>query len=83
MKNIFTSIANAKVRSNDIAVRYHKSVSYNDKSLKVLGTKIWYQLPWNIKSEISKNTITHVLGLNLNVASVGLLNFIDYSYYCL
>ena len=37
MKNKFTSNTNAKVHPNDIVVWYHKSTSYDDKSLKVLG----------------------------------------------
>ena len=40
MKKIFPSKANAKVHPSYIVVRYHKSTSYGDKSLKVLGNVI-------------------------------------------
>lgn len=48
MKNVFTFKTNAKVHPNDIVVRYHKTSKYDDTGLKVL-----YQIPINIKSEIS------------------------------
>ena len=50
MKNIFTSKTNAKIRLHDIIVRHHNTVTYGDKSLTVLGPKIWNKLPRNIKS---------------------------------
>ena len=53
MKNIFISKANAKVRPNDIEVRYHKTTSYGGESLNTLGLKIWHHHPSNIKSETS------------------------------
>ena len=46
MKNKFTSNTNAKVHPNDIVVWYHKSTSYDDKSLKVLGPNTWNHLSY-------------------------------------
>ena len=54
MKNIFISKANAKVRPNDIEVRYHKTTSYGDESLNILGPKICSMVhPSNMQSETS------------------------------
>ena len=53
MKNIFTRKQNARVRPHDLLVRSHKTVTYGDKSLKILGPKIWNALPTEIKRETS------------------------------
>ena len=53
MKNIFTSKQNARVRPHDLLTRSHKTVTYGDKSLKILGPKIWNALPTEIKCETS------------------------------
>ena len=45
--NIFTPKLHPKVRPNDILV------TYDTKSLKTLGPKVWNQLPEDIKSETS------------------------------
>ena len=45
MKNICTSKHNARVRPHDLLVRSHKTVTYGDKSFKILGPKIWNALP--------------------------------------
>ena len=49
MKIIFTSKQNPRVRPHDLFTRSHKSVTYGDKSLKILGPKIWNTLPKEIK----------------------------------
>ena len=53
MKNIFTRKQNARVRPHDLLVRSHKIVTYGDKSLKILGPKVWNALPTTIKREAS------------------------------
>ena len=53
MKNIFTSKQNARVRPHDLLFRSHITVTYGDKSLKLLGPKIWNALPREIKRETS------------------------------
>ena len=53
MKYIFTSKQDAWLRPHDLLVRSHKTVTYSDKSLKILGPKIWNALPTEIKHEIS------------------------------
>ena len=40
-------------RPNDILVKHHNTITYDTKNLKTLGTKIWNQLPQDIKSETS------------------------------
>ena len=52
-KNIFTSKQNARVHPHDLLVRSHKTATYDEKSLKILGTKIWNALPTEIKREAS------------------------------
>ena len=51
--NIFTRKQNARVRPHDLLVKSHKTVTYGDKSLKLLGPKIWNVLPTEIKRETS------------------------------
>lgn len=41
MKNIFVSKAKVKVHPSGVVVRCHKTKSYDDKSLMVLGPKFW------------------------------------------
>ena len=41
MKDMFTPKRNSKIRPYDILVKYHKSRKYGDKSLIVLGPKIY------------------------------------------
>ena len=53
MKNIFPSKQNAQVRLQDLLIRGHKTVSYDDTSLKILGPKIWNTLPTEIRRETS------------------------------
>ena len=55
-KNIFTSKQNARVRPHDLLVRSHKTATYCEKSLKILGTKIWNALPTeiNLGASLSK-----------------------------
>ena len=45
MKNIFTSKQNAQVRPQHLLARSHKTVTYIDKCLKILGPKLWNALP--------------------------------------
>ena len=51
MKDIFTPKLDAKVRPSKILVKHHNTITHGAKCLKVLGPKIWSQLPDNIKSE--------------------------------
>ena len=51
----FTNKQNAQVRPHDLLTRSHKTVTYGDKSLKILGPKIWNALPAEIKREASLN----------------------------
>ena len=53
MKNIFTRKQNAPVCPHDLLVRNHKTLTYADKSFKILGPKIWNALPAEIKRETS------------------------------
>ena len=50
MKYVFTPKTDASVRPNDILVKSHKTANYGDKSLTVLGPKIWNQFSKFIKS---------------------------------
>jgi len=53
MKEIFIKKVNPKVRPNNIVVKSHSTATYGDRSLSVLGPKLWNSLPENIKSENS------------------------------
>ena len=51
MKDIYTPKQHLKVRTNDILVKHHNTITYSTKSLKTLGPKICNELPGYIKSE--------------------------------
>ena len=51
MKNIFTSKQNARARPHNLLVRSHKVATCGNKSLKILGPKMWNALPTKIKRE--------------------------------
>ena len=51
MKDILTPKLHPKVRPNDILFKHHNTITYGTKSLKILGPKIWYQLPEDNKLE--------------------------------
>ena len=74
MQNISVLKGNTKFCPNDIEVRYHKTTSYGDESLNILGAKIWNHRPSNIQSKTSlitfEDLLTHGLDLNVNVAYV-------------
>ena len=53
MKNVFTPKENPKVRQNDIIVKHINTSRFGTQSLRSLSTKIWNNLPSNIKSETS------------------------------
>ena len=53
MQNISVLKGNTKFCPNDIEVRYHKTTSYGDESLNILGAKIWNHRPSNIQSKTS------------------------------
>ena len=53
MKNLFTPKENLKVRQNDTIVKLINTSRFGNQSLRSLGSKIWNNLPSNIKSEIS------------------------------
>ena len=52
-ENIFISKRNARVRLHHSLARSHKTVTYGDKSFKILESKIWNALPTEIKRETS------------------------------
>ena len=58
MKNIFTSKQNARV-----LVRSHNTATYGDKSLKILGPKIWNALPTETKRETSLSKFKEYVNL--------------------
>ena len=62
-KNIFTSKQNARVHPHDLLVRSHKTATYGEKSLKILGTKIWNALPTEIKREASLSKFKEYVNL--------------------
>ena len=51
MKDIFTLKLHAKIRSNDILAKYHITITYGTKGMKIFGPKKWKQLLGNIKLE--------------------------------
>ena len=51
MKDIF--IKNTRSESNKLYVQSHKAKTYGEKSLRILGPKIWNALPDNIKNSTS------------------------------
>ena len=53
MKNIFTIKQNDWVCPHDLRFRSHDTATYGDKSLKILGPKIWNALATEIKRETS------------------------------
>ena len=53
MKTFFRSNENARERPHDLLVKSHKTVTYNDKSFKILEPKIWNSLPTETKRETS------------------------------
>ena len=53
MKDIFTPKLHLKVRPNDILIKHCNTITYDIKSLKAIGPKIWNQVPEDIKSETS------------------------------
>ena len=63
MKNIFTSKQNARVRPHDLLVRSHNTATYGDKSLKMLGPKIWNAMPTEIKRETSLSKLKEYVNL--------------------
>ena len=46
---MFISKANVKFHPNDVEVSYHKTISYSDEVLNMLGQKIWNHCPSNIQ----------------------------------
>ena len=63
MKHIFTSKQNAQVCPHDLLVRSHNTATYRDKSLKILGPKIWNALPTEIKHETSPSKFMEYVNL--------------------
>ena len=53
MRSIFSAKLNARVRPNDLLVKARKSATFGDKSLVILGPKIWNALLQNMKAENS------------------------------
>ena len=74
MKNIYITKANAKVYQNDTEFRYHKTTSYGDESLNILGPKKWNHDLSNIQFKTFlikfRNKLIHGLDLNVNVSLV-------------
>ena len=63
MKNVFTSKENVRVRPHDLLVRSHNTATYRDKSLKILGPKIWNALSTKIKRETSLSKFKECVNL--------------------
>ena len=61
MKNIFTNKQNAGVRPHKLVVRSHNTATYGDKSLTILGPKVWNGLPTDIKRETSLSKFKEML----------------------
>ena len=53
MKSAFSAKLNARVTPDDILVKARKSATFGDKSLAILGPKIWNALPQKMKAENS------------------------------
>ena len=53
LNKVFNTKVNPRVRPNDVIVKTHITDIYGDKSLTVLGRKIWNSVPENVKSESS------------------------------
>ena len=53
LKEIFKTKVNSRVRPNDIIVKTQNTATYGDKSLTVLGPKIWNVFPEKVKSKSS------------------------------
>ena len=53
IKSTFSAKLNARVSPNDILVKACKSTTFGNKSLAILGPKIWNALPQNMKAENS------------------------------
>ena len=53
LKEMYKTKVNPVVWPNDIIVKTQNTATYGDKSLTVLGPKIWNSLPQNAKSESS------------------------------
>ena len=63
MKNILTSKQHARVHPHHLLVRCHNTATYGDKSLKILGSKIWNALPTEIKHETSLSKFKEYVNL--------------------
>lgn len=63
IKNLFTRHNKSKGRQNDHVVYAGKTVTYDNKSIGVLGPHIWYILPNIIKSAISSSQFKNLLKL--------------------
>ena len=60
-----------------ILLKYHNTIIYGAKSLKMFGLNIWNQLPGDIKSETSYTNLRSILklGWDLNVEEMCALIF--------
>ena len=50
MKDIFHRTNNDSHRQNNLLVHHHNKTKYGDKSLRILGPRIWNSLPEKMKS---------------------------------
>ena len=53
MQSLFEKIVNSKRYKDDLKVPIRNSVTYGDKSLRVIGPHIWNMLPPELKKETS------------------------------
>ena len=68
MKEIFLKTTNLTHRENNLLVHHRNTTKYGDKSLRVLGPRIWNALPEPVKSETDLKSIQRIIqqwcGLN-------------------
>ena len=55
IKEFFSLNDKAKRRPNNLAIHNHNTTKYGDKSLRILGPRLWNSLPENFKSETNYN----------------------------
>ena len=61
MKDIFLKKTCLTHRENDLLVHHRNTTKYGDKSLRVLGPRIWNALPEAVKSETDLKSIQRII----------------------
>ena len=52
MQSLFGNRVNSKRRKDDLKVTFGNSITFGDKSVRLLGALIWNMLPAELKREI-------------------------------